>query len=102
MELNIGMIGYSFMGKAHSNGFRQLPAFFPELGVKPVLKVICGRNPDAVKDAAETYQWEEYETDWEKVIDRDDIDVIDICTPHPFHGSRCFCWPPVRASGCAR
>ena len=85
MELNIGMIGYSFMGKAHSNGFRQLPAFFPELGVKPVLKVICGRNPDAVKDAAETYQWEEYETDWEKVIDRDDIDVIDICTPGDQH-----------------
>jgi predicted dehydrogenase len=84
-ELNIGMIGYSFMGKAHSNGFRQLPAFFPELDVKPVMKVICGRNRDAVKDAAETYGWEEYETNWRKLISRDDIDVIDICTPGNQH-----------------
>ncbi|MDP6040869.1 MAG: Gfo/Idh/MocA family oxidoreductase, partial [Candidatus Latescibacteria bacterium] len=84
-ELNIGMIGYSFMGKAHSNGFRQVPAFFPELDVKPVLKVICGRNRDAVKDAAETYGWEEYETSWRKVIARDDIDVVDICTPGNQH-----------------
>lgn len=84
-ELNIGMIGYSFMGKAHSNGFRQLPAFFPELDVKPVMKVICGRNRDAVKDAAETYGWEEYETNWRKVIARDDLDVIDICTPGNQH-----------------
>jgi len=84
-ELNIGMIGYSFMGKAHSNGFRQVSAFFPELGVKPVLKVICGRNEAAVKNAAETYGWEEYATDWKKVIARDDIDVIDICTPGNQH-----------------
>ena len=85
MELNIGMIGYSFMGKAHSNGFRQLPAFFPELNVKPVLKVICGRDRDAVQDAAQTYGWEACETDWEKVVARDDIDVIDICTPGNLH-----------------
>jgi len=61
------------------------PRFFPELGVTPVLKVICGRNLDAVKDAAETYQWEEHETDWEKVVARNDIDVIDICTPGDQH-----------------
>ena len=85
MELNIGMIGYSFMGKAHSNGFRQVPAFFPELDVKPILKVICGRDRDAVQRAAQTYGWEEWETDWEKVIARDDIDVIDICTPGNLH-----------------
>ena len=85
MELNIGMIGYSFMGKAHSNGFRQVPAFFPELDVKPILKVICGRDRDAVQRAAQTYGWEESETDWEKVIARDDIDVIDICTPGNLH-----------------
>ena len=85
MELNIGMIGYSFMGKAHSNGFRQVPAFFPELDVKPVLKVICGRNRDAVQDAAQTYGWAEWETDWEKVIARDDIDIVDICTPGNLH-----------------
>ena len=85
MELNIGMIGYSFMGKAHSNGFRQVPAFFPELDVKPVLKVICGRDRDAVQDAAQTYGWEEWETDWKKVIARDDIDIVDICTPGNLH-----------------
>lgn len=85
MELNIGMIGYSFMGKAHSNGFRQVPAFFPELDVNPILKVICGRDRDAVQRAAQTYGWEESETDWEKVIARDDIDVIDICTPGNLH-----------------
>lgn len=84
-ELNIGMIGYSFMGKAHSNGFRQVPAFFPELGVKPVLKAICGRNRDAVKKAAETYGWESHETNWKKLVARDDIDVIDICTPGNEH-----------------
>ncbi len=85
MELNIGMIGYSFMGKAHSNGFRQVPAFFPELDVNPILKVICGRDRDAVQRAAQTYGWEESETDWKKVIARDDIDVIDICTPGNLH-----------------
>ena len=85
MELNIGMIGYSFMGKAHSNGFRQVPAFFPELDVKPILKLICGRDRAAVQRAAQTYGWEEWETDWEKVIARDDIDVIDICTPGNLH-----------------
>ena len=84
-QFNIGMIGYSFMGKAHSNGFRQLPAAFPEIGVEPVMKVICGRTESAVKEAAETFGWQEYSTDWEAVVARDDIDVIDICTPGNEH-----------------
>ena len=80
-QLNIGLIGYSFMGKAHSNAFRKMPMFFPDTGVDPVMKVICGRNQDAVTKAAAAFGWEEAETSWKRVIAREDIDVVDICTP---------------------
>lgn len=82
--IRIGLIGYQFMGKAHSNAYRQAPRFF-ELDTKPVLKVICGRNEHAVKAAREKYGWEEYETDWRKVVERKDIDFIDVSTPGHLH-----------------
>ena len=81
---NVGLIGYSFMGKAHSNAYRQVNAFF-DTRVKPQLKVICGRNESSVKNAAQRYGWEEYATDWRALVARKDIDIIDICTPGDSH-----------------
>ncbi|WP_089968716.1 Gfo/Idh/MocA family protein [Lihuaxuella thermophila] len=78
------MIGYKFMGKAHSNGYRNLPYFFDTPAV-PVLQAIAGRDEQGVKAAAETMGWASYETDWRRLLERDDIDVIDIVTPNNVH-----------------
>ncbi|BDI30895.1 oxidoreductase [Capsulimonas corticalis] len=83
--LNVGLIGYKFMGKAHSNAYRQVGRFFDELEVKPVLKAICGRDEAGVQRAAGLMGWEGYETDWRKLIARDDIDIIDIAVPGNLH-----------------
>ncbi|WP_454187081.1 Gfo/Idh/MocA family protein [Oceanobacillus profundus] len=83
-EIRIGMIGYQFMGKAHSHAYRDLPFFF-NTKIKPVQKAIAGRNESAVKEAAEKMGWESYETDWRRLVERDDIDVIDIVTPNHTH-----------------
>ncbi|MGH9341864.1 MAG: Gfo/Idh/MocA family protein [Acidobacteriota bacterium] len=82
--VNVALIGYAFMGKAHSNAYRQVRAFF-DTRVKPEMKVICGRSKQNVQKAADQYGWQETATDWRKVIERDDIDVIDICTPGDSH-----------------
>jgi predicted dehydrogenase len=83
-KLNIAMIGYQFMGKAHSNAWRQVGKFF-DLAYEPVMKVICGRDEAAVEQAARKYGWEEFATDWEEVVRRKDIDVVDICAPGNLH-----------------
>src|SRR5699024_4101136 len=83
-KINVGMIGYKFMGKAHSNAYRALPMFFPER-TKPNMKVICGRNAEAVKEAADKFGWEEHVTDWKDLLNRDDIDLIDINAPSNVH-----------------
>lgn len=83
-QINVGLIGYKFMGKAHSNAYSKVAMFF-DLPVKPVMKAICGRNEEGVKEAAERFGWEGYETSWEKLIQRDDIDLIDITAPSNFH-----------------
>jgi predicted dehydrogenase len=83
-KLNIALIGYQFMGKAHSNAWRQVGRFF-ETPFEPVMKVICGRNQEHVKRAALQYGWQEYSTSWEEVVSRKDIDVVDICTPGDSH-----------------
>lgn len=103
-ELRIGLIGYKFMGRAHSNAWIKAPLFF-DLDAKPILKVVCGRNEAAVKDFAAKWGWEEVETDWEKLISRDDIDVIDIALPQHLHhdiaiaaakaGKHIFCEKPM-------
>lgn len=82
--LNIALIGTKFMGKTHSNAFRQVDKFF-DLKKKPVLKVICGRDEAGTKDAAEQMGWEEWSTDWKKVVRRDDIDVVDVSSPGHLH-----------------
>jgi predicted dehydrogenase len=83
-EVNVALIGYAFMGKAHSNAWRQVTPFFSPKRT-PRMKVICGRSPDKVAAAAELYGWEEPATDWREVIARDDIDIVDICTPGDSH-----------------
>lgn len=83
--LNIGLVGYGFMGRTHTNGYKRVGDFFPELAYRPVLKAVCGRTEDKAKDFADQWGYESYETDWKKLITRDDIDAIDICTPNDQH-----------------
>ena len=82
--LNIGLVGYGFMGRTHSNAFLQAPRFF-KLPLKPVLKGVAARNQERVKAFAENWGYESYETDWRKLVDRKDIDVIDIASPNDTH-----------------
>lgn len=82
--INVALIGYAFMGKAHSNAYRQVGPFLsPRL--TPRLKVICGRHAASVTKAARTYGWEEAATDWREVVRRKDIDLVDVCTPGDSH-----------------
>ena len=83
--LRIGLIGYGFMGRTHSNGYKRVNDFFPELAHRPVLKAVCGRNAEKVQAFADQWQYEGIETDWKALIARDDIDAIDICTPNNSH-----------------
>jgi len=83
-EINVALIGYAFMGRAHSNAWRQVSRFFsPRL--TPRMKVICGRDKRAVARAATKLGWEEWATDWREVIARPDVDVVDISTPGDSH-----------------
>ncbi len=84
-ELRIGMIGYGFMARTHTNGYRKVGNFFPDLNYQPVLAAVCGRTKEKVEAFAEQWGYESAETDWKKVIARDDIDAIDICTPNDMH-----------------
>ena len=83
-HLRVAMIGYGFMGAAHSQGWRVAPRFF-ELPAQPSMTVVVGRNADAVTAAAEKWGWDEAATDWRAVIQRDDIDIVDIVTPGDTH-----------------
>ena len=80
----VGLVGYKFMGKAHSNAYRQVAAF-SDRRIMPVMKVICGRDEAGVSQAARAYGWEDYETSWKKMIERKDIDLVDISTPTDSH-----------------
>lgn len=84
-NLNIGLVGYGFMGRTHSNGYKRVNDFFPELQHRPVLKAVCGRNQEKVSEFAKQWEYESTETDWRELIKRDDIDAIDICTPNNSH-----------------
>ena len=82
--LNVALIGQGFMGKAHSNAYAQVGHFFPELR-KVRRKVVCGRNRERLAAFAKTWEWEQVETDWRRIVERDDIDIVDICTPNALH-----------------
>lgn len=83
-KVRIGMVGYKFMGKAHSHALRDLPFYF-DTPVIPVLQGIAGRDEEGVREAADKMGWASYETDWRRLVERDDIDVIDIVTPNNTH-----------------
>jgi len=83
-KLNVALIGYRFMGRTHSNAFRQASAFF-DLPVEPVMKVLCGRNTEAAQKVADAFGWEEVMGDWREVVARPDIHVVDIATPGHTH-----------------
>jgi predicted dehydrogenase len=82
-EVNVAMIGAQFMGKTHSNAWRKVGMFF-DMPVKPVMKVMCGKFPEEL-EVAEKYGWQETSLNWKEVVRRDDIDVVDICTPNFLH-----------------
>ncbi len=83
-KLNIGVIGCGFMGRVHSNAYLKLNKFF-DVGHEMVMKCICDSNAKKVKTFADNWGWETTETDWRKMMKRDDIDVIDVCTPNNTH-----------------
>jgi predicted dehydrogenase len=102
--LNVGLIGYQFMGKAHSNAYRQVGRFF-DLPIEVGMHTICGRNAAAVAQAAQKMGWSKSETDWRRVIENPEIDIIDISTPGDSHceialaaaqaGKIVFCEKPI-------
>lgn len=84
-KLNIGLIGGGFMGRTHSNGYNRVSNFFPALQYTPILKAVCFRNEAKLPGFAAQWGYESTETDWRKLIERKDIDAIDICTPNDTH-----------------
>lgn len=107
-NVRVGMVGYKFMGKAHSNAYRALPMFFPDAAAKPVMKVICGRDPVQLEQARAQFGWEQSVTDWRELVARDDVDLIDINAPSDAHkeialaaaanGKHIFCEKPLALS----
>jgi len=103
-SLGVGQVGYKFMGKAHSNAYQRIGMFF-DPSIKIEMKALCGRDEEWVKQAAEKFGWEGYETSWKDLIKRDDIDIIDITAPSNFHkeialgaadqGKHIFCEKPL-------
>jgi len=83
--LRIGMIGYGFMGRAHTNGYKRVGDFFPELKYRPVLQAACARDSEKVKAFADQWGYASTETDWRKLVERKDIDAVDICVPNNLH-----------------
>ncbi|MFD3437766.1 Gfo/Idh/MocA family protein [Streptomyces sp. NPDC058685] len=82
--LGVGMVGYAFMGAAHSQGWRTVGRVF-DLPMRPVLAAIAGRDPSAVRAAADRHGWAAAETDWRHLITRDDVQLVDVCTPGDSH-----------------
>ena len=83
-KLNIGLVGYGFMGRTHANAFGKVNQFF-DLDYHPVLKAACGRDAKSIKAFADNWGFESAETDWKKLVERKDIDLIDIASPNDTH-----------------
>src|SRR5258708_24564888 len=106
--LRIGMVGYGFMGRTHSNAYSQVGHFF-DTEHRPVLKAVCARDAGKVKEFADRWGYESVETDWRKLVERKDIDAIDICTPNNTHaeialaaaraGKMILCEKPLSMNG---
>jgi len=82
--IRVGMVGYKFMGKVHSHAYRDVGMFF-DMDAGYEMKAICGRDEQGVRDAASRFGWESWETDWRRLVARDDIDMVDINTPNDSH-----------------
>jgi len=83
-EIGVGLVGYKFMGRAHSNAYRQVARFF-DVDPIPRMKAICGRDEAGVREAATSLGWESYETDYRRLITRDDVGLVDVVTPGNTH-----------------
>ena len=83
-RLNIGLVGYGFMGRTHSNAFLQTPRYF-DVPYEPVLKAVCARNAERVQSFAANWGYESIETDWRALVERKDIDLVDIASPNDTH-----------------
>jgi predicted dehydrogenase len=104
-EIRIGLIGFGWMGQAHSRSYRNIPVYFPEEGIWPRLTVVADTVDSRLQLAVDNFGYEEATTDWRAVIERDDIDVIDITAPNAMHeqlvtaaaaaGKHIFCEKPV-------
>ena len=107
-KLNIGLIGYGFMGRAHANAYRKAPNFF-DLEFQPILKTVCARDETKAKSFAARWGFETVETDWRKLVDRKEIDLIDIAAPNDVHmeiaiaaakaGKMLLCEKPLAMNG---
>ncbi|HSR19662.1 MAG TPA: Gfo/Idh/MocA family oxidoreductase [Anaerolineales bacterium] len=103
-KANVAIIGTKFMGKAHSNAWTSVTKFF-DVGITPVLKVACGQDEKGTSDFAGRWGWEESAGDWQSVVNRKDVDIIDVCTPTYLHkdivvaaarnGKHIFCEKPI-------
>jgi predicted dehydrogenase len=82
--LRVGLVGYAFMGAAHSQAWRTAPHFF-DLPLRPELTALAGRDASRVREAAERLGWASTETDWRRLVERDDVDLVDVCTPGDTH-----------------
>lgn len=103
-EINVGIVGTKFMGRAHSNAFIDVPYFF-QVPRRPRLRAACGRDQDSLEAFASRFGWETTETDWQRLVERDDIELVDICTSNRTHmpiavaaaqkGKHIFCEKPI-------
>ena len=103
-NLNICLIGYKFMGKAHSQAWQTVDRFF-DLDARPVMKIVCGRDARAVGEFAERWEWEQALTDWKQAVENADVDLVDISAPANVHceiavaaaqaGKHVFCEKPL-------
>ncbi|WP_276371624.1 Gfo/Idh/MocA family oxidoreductase [Chryseolinea sp. H1M3-3] len=83
--LRIGLVGCGFMGRTHSNGYKRVGDFFPTLSYRPVLQAVCSRSRNNVQAFSQQWGYESFETDWKTLVNRNDIDAVDICTPNDTH-----------------
>src|ERR1043165_10080725 len=107
-KLNVALIGYGFMGRTHSNAFRKVNNFF-DLEYQPVLQAVCAREAGKATAFAKKWGYQSIETDWRKLVERDDIDLIDIASPNNTHaeiaiagakaGKMILCEKPLAMSG---
>jgi predicted dehydrogenase len=103
--INVGLVGYKFMGKAHSNAYRQVASFFPDVALRPVMKALCGRDAAAVQEQLTSLAGRSRHR-WRELVARDDIGLVDVSTPGDSHapiaiaaaenGNMCFVKNPWR------